>query len=102
MGSDEHTLRRPRRRPTGPAYRKDLVAERAFVNSHLDKANYADFVNAVDTGGVMSTNTLITDGLLKSPVLTPSAEVRGRISFHDVLGDAQELWRSTWDAFKAA
>ena len=50
----------------------------------------------------MSTNTLITDGLLKSPVLTPSAEVRGRISFHDVLGDAQELWRSTWDAFKAA
>jgi hypothetical protein len=50
----------------------------------------------------MSTNTQINEALRTSAILNPSADVRSRIVFHDVLGDAQELWQTTWDAFKAA
>ena len=80
--------------------REDLA--RTFVNFHLDPANYADFINTVSSPGVQSTNTAITEALRTSPVLNPSAEVRKKIVFHNVLGDATELWQQTWDGFKAA
>jgi spermidine/putrescine transport system substrate-binding protein len=75
---------------------------KAYVNFALDQAQYADFINTVTSPGVMSTNEKINEALRTSPVLNPSADVRSRIVFHDVLGDAQELWQTTWDAFKAA
>ena len=80
--------------------REDLA--RTFVNFHLDPANYADFINTVSSPGVQSSNTAITEALRTSPVLNPSAEVRKKIVFHNVLGDATELWQQTWDGFKAA
>ncbi len=80
--------------------REDLA--KAYVNFALEPAQYADFINTVTSPGVMSTNEAITEALRTSPVLNPSADVRSRIVFHDVLGDAQELWQTTWDAFKAA
>jgi spermidine/putrescine-binding protein len=80
--------------------REDLA--KTFVNFALEKDRYADFINTVNSAGTMNSNDLITEALRTSPVLNPSAEVRGRITFHDVLGDAQELWQNTWDGFKAA
>jgi spermidine/putrescine-binding protein len=80
--------------------REDLA--KAFVNFALEKDRYADFINTVNSAGVMSTNDLIDEKLRTSAMLNPSAEVRSRITFHDVLGDAQEQWQLTWDAFKAA
>ncbi len=78
------------------------ILAKAYVNFALDIPQYADFINTVTSPGVMSTNDKITEALRTSPVLNPSADVRSRIVFHDVLGDAQELWQTTWDAFKAA
>jgi spermidine/putrescine transport system substrate-binding protein len=80
--------------------REDLA--KAYVNFALEPAQYADFINTVTSPGVMSTNEQITEALRTSPILNPSADVRSRIVFHDVLGDAQEMWQTTWDAFKAA
>jgi spermidine/putrescine transport system substrate-binding protein len=80
--------------------REDLA--KSFVNYSLEKDRYADFINTVNSAGVMSKNDLITEKLRTSPVLNPSDEVRKKITFHDVLGDAQEAWQTTWDAFKAA
>jgi spermidine/putrescine transport system substrate-binding protein len=80
--------------------REDLA--KAYVNFALEPAQYADFINTVTSPGVMSTNEQITEALRTSPILNPSADIRSRIVFHDVLGDAQELWQTTWDAFKAA
>jgi spermidine/putrescine-binding protein len=80
--------------------REDLA--KAYVNFALEPAKYADFINTVTSPGVMSTNEQITEALRTSLVLNPSADIRSRIVFHDVLGDAQELWQTTWDAFKAA
>ncbi len=75
---------------------------KAFVNFALEKDRYADFINTVKSAGVMSGNEMINKELLTSPVLNPSEAVRKNITFHDVLGDAQEQWQLTWDAFKAA
>jgi hypothetical protein len=80
--------------------REDVA--KAFVNFAFEKDRYADFINTVNSAGTMNTNELINEALRTSPVLNPSAEVRGRITFHDVLGDAQEMWQTTWDGFKAA
>ncbi len=80
--------------------REDLA--KSFVNFSLEKDRYADFINTVNSAGVMSKNELITEKLRTSPVLNPSDEVRKKITFHDVLGDAQEAWQTTWDAFKAS
>jgi spermidine/putrescine transport system substrate-binding protein len=80
--------------------REDLG--KTFVNYSLEKDRYADFINTVNSAGVMSGNDLIGEKLRTNPVLNPSPEVRKKITFHDVLGDAQELWQTTWDAFKAA
>jgi spermidine/putrescine-binding protein len=80
--------------------REDLA--KAFVNYAFEKDRYADFINTVNSAGVMSGNELIDEKLRTSPMLNPPADVRSRITFHDVLGDAQEQWQLTWDAFKAA
>jgi spermidine/putrescine transport system substrate-binding protein len=80
--------------------RNDLA--KAFVNFHLEPANYADFINTVNSAGVMPDNKLITDALRTTPILTPGKDVRDRIEFHNVLGDAQSIWDTGWDAFKAA
>jgi spermidine/putrescine transport system substrate-binding protein len=83
---------------SGP--REDLAC--AFVNFALEQDRYADFINTVNSAGVMSTNTAINEPLLTSPMLNPTAEVRKRITFHAPLGEAQEAWQQVWDGFKAA
>jgi spermidine/putrescine transport system substrate-binding protein len=80
--------------------RNDLA--RAFVNFHFDQAQYADFINTVNSAGVMPDNQAITEALRTTPILTPGKEVRDKIEFHQVLGDAQAIWDAAWDAFKAA
>jgi spermidine/putrescine transport system substrate-binding protein len=80
--------------------RNDLA--KAFVNFHLEPANYADFINTVNSAGVMPDNQSITEALRTTPILTPGKEVRDKIVFHQVLGDAQPIWDAAWDAFKAA
>ncbi len=80
--------------------RNDLA--KAFVNFHLEPANYADFINTVSSAGTMPDNASITDALRTTPILNPGAAVRDKIVFHEVLGDAQAIWDTAWDAFKAA
>jgi spermidine/putrescine transport system substrate-binding protein len=80
--------------------RNDLA--KAFVNFHLDPANYGDFINTVNSAGVMPDNKVIKPELLSSPILTPGKDVRDKIVFHQVLGNAQAMWDTAWDAFKAA
>jgi spermidine/putrescine transport system substrate-binding protein len=80
--------------------RNDLA--RAFVNFHLKRRNYADFINTVGAPAVMPRNTLIKPAIRNNPILNPPADVRDRITFNVYLGEAQKLWRRTWDAFKAA
>jgi spermidine/putrescine transport system substrate-binding protein len=80
--------------------RNDLA--RAFVNFHLDPANYADFINTVSSAGTMPDNQTIKAELRTTPILNPGADVRNNIVFHQVLGDAQSIWDTAWDAFKAA
>lgn len=75
---------------------------KTFVNFALEKDRYADFINTVNSAGVMSTNDLIRPELLSSPMLNPPADVRARITFHAPLGEAQEMWQLVWDGFKAA
>jgi spermidine/putrescine-binding protein len=75
---------------------------KAFVNFALEKDRYADFINTVNSAGVMTTNELIKSELLTSPVLNPGADVRGRITFHAPLGEATAMWQQVWDGFKAA
>ena len=80
--------------------RNDLA--RAFVNFRLQPEQYADFINTVNSAGVMPENEGIDEALLTSPILTPSEEVRSRIDFHDFLGEDAEAWQTAWDSFKSA
>ena len=80
--------------------RDDL--SRALIDFHLSKDAYADFVNTTGTAGVMGTNELIKAELLKTPVLNPSTEVKGRIQYHQFLGEAKDIWQRGWDEFKGA
>jgi spermidine/putrescine transport system substrate-binding protein len=80
--------------------RNDIA--RAFIDFHLSKEQYADFINTVNSAGVQTTNDLILPELLNSPMLNPSLEVAGRIDYHQDLGEAEELWQQVWDSFKSA
>lgn len=80
--------------------RNDLA--RAFVDFRLEKAQYADFINTVNSAGVMPDNELIDEPLRTSPILTPGDDVRSRIDFHEFLGADAEKWQIAWDAFKSA
>jgi spermidine/putrescine transport system substrate-binding protein len=80
--------------------RNDIA--RAFIDFHLSKEQYADFINTVNSAGVQTTNDLILPELLSSPMLNPSLEVAGRIEYHQDLGEAEELWQQVWDSFKSA
>ena len=80
--------------------RNDLA--RAFVNFRLEPEQYADFINTVNSAGVMPDNEGIDEALRTSPILTPGEDVRSRIDFHDFLGEDAEAWQTAWDAFKSA
>jgi spermidine/putrescine transport system substrate-binding protein len=80
--------------------RNDLA--RAFVDFHLRKDQYADFINTVNSAGVMPDNEAIDEDLRTTPILNPNAEVRSRIDFHEFLGESGEAWQIAWDAFKSA
>jgi spermidine/putrescine transport system substrate-binding protein len=80
--------------------RNDLSRE--FVNFRLEPEQYADFINTVNSAGVMPDNEDITEELRATPILNPDADVRSRIEFHEFLGEAAESWQTAWDAFKSA
>ena len=80
--------------------RNDLA--RAFVNFRLEQAQYADFINTVNSAGVMPDNEMIDEPLRTSPMLTPGDDVRSRIDFHEFLGADAEKWQVAWDAFQSA
>ncbi len=80
--------------------RVDLA--RAFVNFHLETAQYADFINTVNSAGVMPDNAAILEALRTTPILNPGSEVRSGIDFHEFLGETGEAWQTAWDAFKSA
>jgi spermidine/putrescine transport system substrate-binding protein len=80
--------------------RDDL--SRALIDFHLSKEAYADFVNTTSTAGVMGTNEFIKAELLQTPVLNPTPEVKGRIQYHQFLGEAKDMWQRGWDEFKGA
>lgn len=80
--------------------RNDLA--RAFVDFHLQTDQYADFINTVNSAGVMPENDAINEALRTTPILNPAADVRSRIDFHEFLGESGEAWQIAWDAFKSA
>lgn len=80
--------------------RNDLA--RAFVNFHLQPDQYADFINTVNSAGVMPDNDAIKEELRNSLILNPAADVRERIDFHEFLGADVQMWQEAWDAFTAA
>ncbi len=80
--------------------RNDLA--RAFVDFHLRPEQYADFINTVNSAGVMPENEAINEALRTTPILNPGADVRSRIDFHEFLGESGEAWQVAWDAFKSA
>lgn len=74
---------------------------KAFVNFFLEPKNYAAFINTVASPYVQPENADIDDVLKSSPVINPSAEVISRVQFHKFIGEAQPLWDTVWDQFKA-
>lgn len=80
--------------------RNDLA--RAFVDFRLRPEQYADFINTVNSAGVMPDNADIDEALRTTPILNPGEDVRSRIDFHEFLGPDAEKWQVAWDAFKSA
>lgn len=75
---------------------------RTFIDFFLAPANYAAFINNVASPYVQPDNAGIDAALRQSPVINPPAEVVGRLSYHEFLGEAQAQWDAVWDAFGAA
>jgi spermidine/putrescine transport system substrate-binding protein len=80
--------------------RNDLA--RAFVDFFLETSNYAKFINAVTSPYTQGDNPEIDAALKSSPVINPPADVVSRLRYHAFLGEAQPIWDTAWDAFKAS
>jgi spermidine/putrescine transport system substrate-binding protein len=80
--------------------RNDLC--KAFMNFLFEPKNFADFVNTLSIGSVMTkANEFVKPELLSNPIVNPSPAAQKNITYVEDIGEAEQLWQQAWDEVKA-
>jgi spermidine/putrescine transport system substrate-binding protein len=80
--------------------RNDLC--KAFMNFLFEPKNFADFVNTLSIGSVMTkANEFVKPELLNNPIVNPAPAAQKNITYVEDIGEAEQLWQQAWDEVKA-
>jgi spermidine/putrescine transport system substrate-binding protein len=72
------------------------------MNFLFEPKNFADFVNTLKIGSVMTkANEFVDPELLANPIVNPSPAAQKNITYAEDIGEAEQLWQQAWDEVKA-
>ncbi len=74
-----------------------------FLNFHLEPENAANFCNTLSVAPIVpESEQYVNEAIRNDPILNPSDEVLGRLSYWSYLGEVQRLWDDAWTRVKSA